>query len=250
MYPGRSATPTGSAIVNVWDKHGRLVAADAVPGLGVLDGLAMDRNDDLYVLSASTRILDGTRYFDSLTDTAIKFRFGQAKVLTTAGEVPIPLPAEAAPQRRQEIVGAGLGPAWAEGAQWFYGGLGYNGFHPDLGGCQCWNSRFSLDYFARSFWPEIGHYSVAVLDTNGNLILRVGRYGNVDDGRPLVKDGAPENARSIGGDEVSLFYPAYLATHTDRRLFIADPGNARIVSARLDYHATERVPLKDVREGR
>ena len=41
-----------------------------------------------------------------------------------------------------------------------------------------------------------------------------------------------------------LFYAPYAATHTDRRLFIADPGNARIVSVRLGYHAEERVPLR------
>ena len=48
------------------------------------------------------------------------------------------------------------------------------------------------------------------------------------------------------GDEVALFHGAYLATHTDRRLFIADPGNARVVSVKLGYHASERVALKDV----
>jgi len=85
-----------------------------------------------------------------------------------------------------------------------------------------------------------------VLDTNGNLILRVGRYGNVEDGKPLEPAGGPPNTRSVGGDEVALFYAPYVATHTDRRLFIADPGNARIVSVRLGYHATERVPLRVV----
>jgi hypothetical protein len=44
-----------------------------------------------------------------------------------------------------------------------------------------------------------------------------------------------------------LFHGAYLATDTDKRLFIADPGNARILSVKLDYHATERVPLREAR---
>ena len=89
-------------------------------------------------------------------------------------------------------------------------------------------------------------YSVAVLDSAGNLILRVGQYGNVDDGKPLDLAGGPAKARSIGGDEVALFHAPYLATHTDHRLFIADPGNARILSVKLDYHATEKVPLRQV----
>ena len=115
-----------------------------------------------------------------------------------------------------------------------------------MGGCACWYSRFTLDYFARSFAPEMDQYSVAVLDSSGNLITRIGAYGNVDDGVPLVAKGGPESPRSIGGDEVALFHAAYVGTHTDRRLFIADIGNARIVSVRLDYAATERVALRDV----
>ena len=47
----------------------------------------------------------------------------------------------------------------------------------------------------------------------------------------------------LGGDEIGLFDAQFVTTQTDRRLFIADVGNGRIVSAKLDYHATQRVPL-------
>ena len=43
---------------------------------------------------------------------------------------------------------------------------------------------------------------------------------------------------------------AYLATQTDRRLFIADAGNGRILSVKLDYHSSEQVSLKDAQEVR
>jgi hypothetical protein len=180
----------------------------------------------------------------------VKFRLGQAKIITTdTKDVPVPLTAGAGPNRPQELDTGAVGPAWAEGAQWFYGGVGFCGKNSPIGhACGCANSRFCLDYFARSFVPEIGHYTVGVLDTNGNLILRVGRYGNADDGKPLIAAGGPPNTRSIGGDEVGLFYPAYLGTHTDRRLFIADPGNGRVLSVRLNYYTTDRVALKDVKE--
>jgi len=36
--------------------------------------------------------------------------------------------------------------------------------------------------------------------------------------------------------------------HTDRRLFISDLANARIVSVKLAYHVTEKIQLKDVPE--
>jgi hypothetical protein len=42
----------------------------------------------------------------------------------------------------------------------------------------------TLDYFARSFAPELGRYSVAALDSNGNLVLHIGRYGNCDSAGP------------------------------------------------------------------
>lgn len=124
---------------------------------------------------------------------------------------------------------------------------GYGGKNRSVG-CARWNARFALDYFARSFAPELDCYSAAVLDGSGNVILRIGRYGNADDGAPLVRDGGPPDAKSIGGDEVALFHGAYLATHTDRRLFIADPGNGRVLSVRLGYHAEERIPLRGVSE--
>jgi len=76
-----------------------------------------------------------------------------------------------------------------------------------------------------------------VLDSNGNLILRIGRYGNVD-------SAGPDSLVPLGGDEVGLFYAPYVAVHTDRRLYIADAGNARIVSVQLNYYRNERVPLR------
>ncbi len=40
--------------------------------------------------------------------------------------------------------------------------------------------------------------------------------------------------------------PNILFLMTDRRLHIGDVGNARIVSVKLNYHATEKVKLGDV----
>jgi hypothetical protein len=185
----------------------------------------------------------------------MKFRPGKGKVLSTKKDVPIPLDSEAGPRRPPDIAKGFAGPSWVEGAEWMYGGVGFGGFNSSKGGggCACWNARFALDLFARSFATELNRFCVAVLDSNGNLILRVGKYGNVDDGKPLVPDGGPApvggasapRVRSIGGDEVALCHPSYVATHTDRRLFIADYGNYRILSVKLGYHATERVSLKE-----
>jgi SMP-30/gluconolaconase/LRE-like protein len=236
VYPGRQI----GWETHVWDKHGKLVRKDALPGLAVTNGIGIDKDDNLYVMADQLRAYDGKPYFLKHTSTLIKVALGKGKFITKGTRsVPVPLDREAWPKRPQDLAGG-----WVDGAEWLYGGVGFSGWRSGSS-CICWNTRPALDLFARSFAPEIDHFSVAVLDTNGNLILRVGKYGNVDDGNPLIAKGGPAKPRSVGGDEVALFHAAYVGTHTDRRLFIADAGNGRIVSVKLDYHATETVALKE-----
>ena len=241
IYPGRMRWGE----IHIWDKHGKLVCEDAVEGMGHLNGIGIDQYDNLYMLAASRRLAGGKAADPGVerdaSGTLLKVAARKAKVLSLGDNgVPIPLPDEARPKRPAELAGYTTG--WVDGAEWFYGGVGFC----TPGSCVCWNSRFCLDYFNRSFAPEPLSYSVAVLDSSGSLILRVGRYGNADDGKPLVAARGSANARAIGGDEVALVYGCYVGTDTDRRLFIADAGNARIVSVKLDYHVTDRVALKDV----
>ena len=260
LYPGRAT----AGLVLVFDKHGKVLYDDVFPGIAFMHGIGIDRDDNIYAMAMAHRVLDGVPYYNEATNTLIKVRPGRAKVYATHGKtVPVRLTDALRPERPHDLIGSGgarLGRAWVERAEWLYGGVGYHGRHSktDGYGCDCSNSRFDLDYFARSFAPEVEHCSVAVLDSAGNLILRVGTYGNVDDGVPLSKAGGPAKPRSIGpstgsgqaGDEVALFYAPYVGVHTDRRLFIADPGNGRIVSVKLGYHAMMSVALKDVPEGK
>jgi hypothetical protein len=166
----------------------------------------------------------------------MKFHPGKGRFLGTGANVPVPLSPDALPKRARDI-----GSLWATGPEWVYGGVGHWHTSGLTGGppCPCWHSRSAMDYFGRTFAPEGDIFRVAVLDSNGNLILRVGQYGNED------SDG-PKSLVPLGGDGVGLFCPNYVATHTDRRLFIADAGNARIVSVKLGYETDEKVALKDV----
>jgi hypothetical protein len=217
-----------------------------------LNGIGIDQDDNIYMMAASKRILNGKNSDPKLEDdascTLIKVPPGKSKVLSSGGNaggsgtIPVPLTPDAQPQRSVDLAGHSGGVSgWVEGADWLYGGVGYGA--PGAGGCICWNSRFTKDYFNRSIAPETLHCSVAVVDSSGNLILRIGKYGNVDDGKPLIPEGGPPHPRSIGGDEVGLFYSCYVAAHTDRRVFIADAGNARILSVKLNYHTEEKVAL-------
>ncbi|MGQ9662238.1 MAG: hypothetical protein ACUVWX_07880 [Kiritimatiellia bacterium] len=245
LYPGRLRWGE----VHVWDQHGRVLYEDAVPGLPMTDGLAMDKDDNIYVLVAANRVLDEKEYPLERAETLMKFRPKKGKLVSSKKDCPVPID-PGAMTRPPDITRGFTGRAWVEGVEWMYGGVGFGGFNSSKGGggCACWNARFALDLFGRSFATELNRSRVAVLDTNGNLILRLGKYGNVDDGLPLVLQGGPQKPRSIGDDEVGLCHHSYVATHTDHRLFIADYGNFRILSVRLDYHTSVKIPLRDVAE--
>jgi len=246
IFPGRVVNST-SPCIHVWDKHGRVKYEDAVPGVGQCDGVAIDRNDNIYVMHAPSRSYRGKRYFNEMSETLMKVRPRMSKVVSSSGS-PVPLSSDRRPDRPPDLQSTRHGRAWVQNAEWMYGGVGFAGFNMigHGGGCACWFSRFTLDYFARSVAPEPHQYRVAMVDSAGNLILHIGQYGNVDDGVPLVKKGGPADTRSIGGDEVSLIHACFVGTHTDHRVFVADLGNARIVSVKLAYHVTEKIQLKDV----
>ncbi|MCK6474152.1 MAG: SMP-30/gluconolactonase/LRE family protein [Planctomycetes bacterium] len=247
VYPGRVASST-SPCIHVWDKHGNLKVEDAVPGVEQCDGVGIDVDGNIYLMTAPTRVYGGKRYFDHMTQTLLRTRPKAAKLVASSAKAAIPLPKDSAPKRPGDVDATRTGVAWIDGADWFYGGVGFAGFnmHGAGGGCACWFSRFTLDYFARSIAPEPQQYRVAIVDKAGNLILRIGQYGNVDDGKPLVADGGPKDTNGIGGDEVGLVHPCFVGTMTDRRIFISDYGNARVVSVKIGYHDEKRVPLKEI----
>lgn len=241
VFPGRAI----STLLHVFDTRGKVLYDDALPGVGFAEGIAIDKDDSLYLMAVGISNYDGKPYPDPTTCSLIKLR-PKSKILSSG---PIALSPADRPKRPVDVASwRDAGDAWIERVEWVYGGVGLDTQGPGRGPCHCLgHSRFTLDYFARSFAPEIGRYDVVVVDSAGNTIMRIGRYGNVDDGVAIVRDGGPRTPNGLGGDEVGLFNPRFVATHTDRRLFIADPGNMCIRSIRLGYHAEEKVALKDVK---
>ena len=231
MFPGRLESSTAICI-HVWDKHGKQKLVDVVPGAPKADGVFMDINNNIYMQATPPRKINNKELDDGMSSTLFKFKANKGKFLSE-GEAPVPLPPTEIPKRSQDMRGM-----WAENSEWAYGGVGYGGFNGSRvgGGCACWFTRFKLDYFARSFTPEPMQYSVSVLDSSGNLILRIGRYGNADSAGPKSKE-------PLGGDEVGLFHPSFIGTHTDHRLFISDIGNERIISVKLEYHINKIIPF-------
>ena len=232
MYPGRLESPT-TATLHIWDKYGKQKYTDVVPGCPRLDGAYLDINDNVYIMASPARTINNKLLDEGASSTLFKFKINKGKFITGGKNMTLPISEAEAPKRPTELAGT-----WAENYEWIYGGVGFNGFRSQAkdGGCACWYARFKLDYFARSFAPEPMQYSVSVLDSKGNLIVRIGRYGNAD-------SSGPKSLEPLGGDEVGLFHPCFVGTHTDHRLFISDIGNDRILSVKLGYYTEKVLPI-------
>ncbi|PCJ52383.1 MAG: hypothetical protein COA79_23825 [Planctomycetota bacterium] len=231
-FEGRGGTP----YITVWDKHGKPLYVDFIPGLADNTyGVSIDTNDNVYLMSPGTRIYNKKVYYHDQTGTLMKFPPKKGKIYSTNKRILLKMDQKNYLKRDFDISNPSFGKAWVTGSEWMYGGVGWSG--KNGGTCSCWNARFAMDYFNRSFAPEITRFSIAMIDSAGNLITRIGTYGNADAQGPNSK--AP-----VGGDEVGLMYGAYLTTYTDKKLYIADPGNQKIVSVTLGYHKEERLSLK------
>ena len=120
IYPGRLRWGE----IHVFDSRGKLIADDVFPGIGHLDGIGIDRNDNIYVMVGATRVMNGKKFSQeknahNVTETLIKVKPRKAKVVSTSSRVPVVLSKEAQPKRSPDItgkLGAG-GWAWVEGAE-------------------------------------------------------------------------------------------------------------------------------------
>lgn len=238
-YPGR---PSGFVWgIKVWDKLGNVIDSDAVAGIPRTFGLLVDDNLNAFVMDGAQRILDGTPYFPGVstakyTNTMLGCRVGRGRILST--NTAVPMQADSVPKEPYDLCGIEGALFWTKDIDWMFGGGGF-GYSSGSGGwlnCPCGQSNAGFDYFSRSFIPESDIYRVAVLDARGNLIMHIGRYGNAD-------SRGPNSAVPLGGDEVGLFQPTNVAMQTDKKLYIADMGNLRILSVALGYETEERVAV-------
>ncbi|KKK52667.1 hypothetical protein LCGC14_3102610, partial [marine sediment metagenome] len=84
------------------------------------------------------------------------------------------------------------------------------------------------------FMPDAATFSVRVIDTNANPIIRFGRYGNMDSRGP--KSSIPTPA-------IPFAWPQYVAV-SNEAVYVSDVINRRIVRAKLNYSAEEAIPIK------
>jgi hypothetical protein len=119
-------------------------------------------------------------------------------------------------------------PVRAVGVEWRYPGMGIVPSSERLWGdpsCVCMTSRLSADAYGRVFMPNCFRFGVEILDSAGNRLARVGRYGNADD----------------GGPEARFAWPAFVSAAGDL-LCVSDSVNRRVAVLKMAYAAETTVP--------
>ncbi len=163
----------------------------------------------------------------------IKTRGHGVKFLSKNSSVPLDaLPQRPADLAAQNAEGLPGGPVWVQNAEWIYAGSG-----PVVAQhCHCPQMRGYLDWYKRSYVPEPYRHSIGILDTNGNLIVHLGRYGNHDSGY------GPKSLVPLGGDGIATTMVRFVSG-TDNYFCIADWGE-RLIVTKLTYHAEETTAIK------
>jgi hypothetical protein len=233
--------PLIGATIWTFSQNGELKDECAVTVGGLINGVQIDEGGYVYFVNNRPRLIGNSSFLagrggifgapdykrnnDPFTGTLVKVK-SKARVLSSGAAVRM----DEAPGRPPEF-GQGGEKAWVEGAEWFYAGAS-----PIVaGGCSCPTMRIQTDWYRRTFVPEVYRHSVGVLDSAGNLILHVGRYGNLDSG-----DG-PKSRIPAGGDGIGMTFVNVVAA-TDNYLCFPDHGE-RLVVLKLNYHAEETVGI-------
>jgi hypothetical protein len=210
------------------------VAAAAVPGGKSID-VDIDEDGNLYFLNNCIRLVDGRKFLHKkagwygsekkYTPTTVVWAKSGPKNVVFQYEKSVtamdPLPDR--PADMQAYGGRHKQRVWAKGVEWLYAGAGP--FPIDT--CECPQMRVHLDWYKRSFVPEVYRQSIGALDANGNLILHIGQYGNRDD---------------AFGPKITCTFPRFVSG-TDNYLVYSDRG-ARIIVLKLNYHAGETAKIK------
>ncbi len=238
--------PLHGATFWVYDPTGEgKPASPAIVG-DLSNGVQVDEDGCIYFTTRRTRLFGGKEFLGGragtfgapagdkakggvFTGTFVKGRFDRVKVLMDKAVIKL----DRKPTRPPEVVASdGRPQAWIEGADWMYAGAS-----PIVsGGCSCYQMRAHLDWYKRSYVPEAYRHSIGILDTNGNIIMHLGRYGTFDDA-----PGGPKGAKP-GGTDIGMVLPRYISG-TDDYLCYGDMGE-KIVVLKLDYHAGETAAIE------
>jgi len=249
----RPGIPIVGGTVWTYESSGELLLELAALGGDIVNGVQIDEDRAVYFVNARPRAIPSNKAFfrggtagnfgvakklNPFTGTLIKTKPGvQCRVLMARSPVPMdPVPNRPPdvkvlnwPNSAAEFGASANG--WVEGHEWLYAGAS-----PITHvGCSCPCQRMYLDWYKRSFVPEAYRQGIGVVDTAGNLITHIGKYGNFDSA------SGPKSQVPPGGDGIGIFV-ARVISGTDNYLAF-DCGGNRLMVLKLDYHAEAIAPL-------
>ncbi|MBA4387588.1 MAG: hypothetical protein C0404_06375 [Verrucomicrobia bacterium] len=241
MRPG--VTMTGATIWT-FDSLGRLRQECAVIAGRLINASQIDEDGYLYFVVNRPRMF-GEKHFlvgkggiigaqsntqEPFTGTLLKTRPENVKLVKVKATIPMDGPPSRPPDLMDCSTPTLFGKdywMWVEGAEWLYAGAS----PITCNTCACPQQRMHTDWFKRTYVPEMYRHSLGVVDTAGNLIMHLGRYGNFDSGNGL-KSKIP-----VGDDGIAMFMVRFVSG-TDNYLVYDDYGE-RTVVLKLNYHAEE-----------
>ena len=119
---------------------------------------------------------------------------------------------------------------------------GVSGVSPLEGWGHLQPAHMCLDPDQRIWIPDTYNYSVKAVDRAGNLMLRVGKYGN-EECRGGGGDKKLEGANIVVDPEIPLARPHGLAVYGDF-LFIVDMMSHRVVRCRVAYADRKEIAIR------
>ena len=124
-------------------------------------------------------------------------------------------------------------------AEWMHPGI--SGTNPYTCNVECTGAQIAVDADDRVWCHDAVVYNVKALDAAGNLMLRVGVYGN-EDCKGGGGDRKLQGTNIVVDPEIPLARPSGVAVWKDF-LFISDEFSGRIVRCRLEYLERREIRL-------
>jgi DNA-binding beta-propeller fold protein YncE len=249
------------SLLKVYSPEGKLKCLSALPGLGSSNGVRIGRSGAVYIALeckpaggvGPEGIAPGSKFNGGIWGTLVKFDSALNKYPVGKIEGRWREKVKGKPTHRWGGHGArDHNDVRMKNMHWDYGGVS-----PLMqGGCVCIKSIFDLDGFERVFVPAMQTCTVNVLDANGNIVVRLGGYGNADcrgkdspvpdpktgELRPRRPDDPKDLKSPLSEPNLGFIHPNFIAV-TDEAVYVNDRGNERIVRAKLGYHAEETVTV-------
>lgn len=206
--------PYNFSRVDVYSPDGALKTRDLVRVQGIND-VKLDREGNVYVIEAGTCHGAHKRRAAKLDNLAFTRYNALMKFAPTGG------------------VRDGKGQLWTY--------RGFSGTSSYTCGGECPAGQVSLDADDRAWVCDAAVYDVQAIDGAGNLMFRIGTYGNMD-AKGGGGDALTPGTKIVRDGEIPLACPFGVAVWKDR-LFISDMYSHRVVRCRLEAAETKEIPL-------